>query len=70
MKDHASSGQFSGDAGYADGNLIVGQNSALFVGVDTKAEGLASAKEFLSQYQKANGVFLMLKTRAMVQLLT
>ena len=46
---------FSGDAGYADGNLIVGQNSALFVGVDAKEEGLASAKEFLSQYQKANG---------------
>ena len=55
FEDHASSGQFSGDAGYADGNLIVGQNSALFVGVDTKAEGLASANEFLSQYQKANG---------------
>ena len=55
FEDHAASGQFSGDAGYADGNLIVGQNSALFVGVDTKAEGLASAKEFLSQYQKANG---------------
>ena len=55
FEDHASSGQFSGDAGYADGNLIVGQNSALFVGVDTKKEGLASANEFLSQYQKANG---------------
>ena len=55
FEDHATSGQFSGDAGYADGNLIVGQNSALFVGVDTKEEGLASAKEFLSQYQKANG---------------
>ena len=55
FEDHATSGQFSGDAGYADGNLIVGQNSALFVGVDTKEEGLTAAKSFLSQYQKANG---------------
>ena len=52
FNDSRSAGTIDTNAGYANGNLVVGQNSALFVGTESSEQAILEVEQFLSNFQK------------------
>ena len=52
FNDSRSAGTIDTNAGYANGNLVVGQNSALFVGTESSKQAILEVEQFLSNFQK------------------
>ena len=52
FNDHRAAGTIDTNAGYANGNLVVGQNSALFVGTESSEQAILEVEQFLSNFQK------------------
>ena len=52
FNDSRPAGTIDTNAGYANGNLVVGQNSALFVGTESSEQAILEVEQFLSNFQK------------------